>query len=91
MSTVLSCAAEAIGSTPLVRLDRLTRQGGVEGKILAKLEYLNPGFSKKDRAALGIIDEAESTGALTPGQHVIELTSGNMGTAGVSRSTAISR
>ena len=55
MSQVLKSAAEAIGNTPLVRLDRLTSLHGVKGTILAKLEYLNPGFSKKDRAALGII------------------------------------
>jgi cysteine synthase A len=61
-----------------VSLDRLT--AGLEGRILAKLEYLNPGFSKKDRAALRIIDEAERSGALHPGQTVVELTSGNMGT-----------
>ena len=59
MSQVLKSAAEAIGNTPLVRLDRLTKLHGVKGSILAKLEYLNPGFSKKDRAALGIIEEAE--------------------------------
>ena len=47
MSQVLNSAAEAIGNTPLVRLDRLTSLHGVTGTILAKLEYLNPGFSKK--------------------------------------------
>ena len=80
MSRVLKSVAEAIGNTPLVRLDRLTRLHGVKGTILAKLEYLNPGFSKKDRAAQGIIEEAESLGILSPGQTVVELTSGNMGT-----------
>jgi len=80
MSKILDSAIEAIGNTPLVRLDRLTKVHGVKGTILAKLDYLNPGFSKKDRAALGIIEEAERTGALTPGQAVVELTSGNMGT-----------
>ena len=80
MSQVLKSAAEAIGNTPLVRLDRLTKLHGVTGTILAKLEYLNPGFSKKDRAALGIIEEAENLGILSPGQTVVELTSGNMGT-----------
>ena len=69
---------EAIGQTPLVELGRIT--ANLDGRILAKLEYLNPGFSKKDRAALRIIEEAEHTGALDPGQTVIELTSGNMGT-----------
>lgn len=70
--------SSAIGSTPLVALDRLCAQ--VDGRIIAKLEYLNPGFSKKDRAALQIILDAEQSGELTPGQPVIELTSGNMGT-----------
>ncbi|UQA92345.1 PLP-dependent cysteine synthase family protein [Streptomyces halobius] len=69
---------EAIGSTPLVRLDRITE--GMNGAILAKLDYLNPGLSKKDRAAKWIIEEAERSGQLKPGQPVVELTSGNMGT-----------
>ena len=68
----------AIGNTPLVELSRLTH--GLEGRILAKLEYLNPGFSKKDRIALQMIEEAESAGELTPGQTIVELTSGNTGT-----------
>jgi cysteine synthase len=68
----------AIGNTPLMELSRLTR--GLEGRILAKLEYLNPGFSKKDRIALQMIEEAESAGELTPGQTIVELTSGNTGT-----------
>jgi cysteine synthase A len=80
MADVLNSVVDTIGGTPLVRLDRLTKQAGVKGTILAKLEYLNPGFSKKDRAALGIIEEAERSGLLKPGQTVVELTSGNMGT-----------
>ena len=55
-------------------------QAGLRGRILAKLDYLNPGFSKKDRAALGILDAAAANGSLAPGQTVVELTSGNMGT-----------
>lgn len=74
----LRSVVDAIGDTPLVELSRLT--AGLDGRILAKLEYLNPGFSKKDRAARGILDLAESSGALRPGQTVVELTSGNMGT-----------
>ena len=70
----------AIGNTPLVRLDRLVQHYGCDGTILAKLDHLNPGFSKKDRAALGVIEAAERDGALKPGQTVVELTSGNMGT-----------
>ena len=68
----------AIGQTPLVELSRIT--ASFDGRVLAKLEYLNPGFSKKDRAALRIIEEAEESGELQAGQTVIELTSGNMGT-----------
>ncbi|QVN19936.1 pyridoxal-phosphate dependent enzyme [Burkholderia pyrrocinia] len=71
---------DAIGATPFVRLDRLTKAHGLEGTILAKLGYLNRGFSKKDRAAQGIIDKAERSGALRPGQTVVELTLGNIGT-----------
>lgn len=74
----LSSVIEAIGDTPLVELSRITR--GVEGRILAKLEYLNPGFSKKDRIARQIIEEAEADGRLRTGQTVVELTSGNTGT-----------
>src|SRR5688572_24866456 len=75
---LLSSVLGAIGNTPLVELSRLTR--GIEGRILAKLEYLNPGFSKKDRIALQMIEEAETDGKLQPGQTVVELTSGNTGT-----------
>jgi len=69
---------EAIGQTPVVELSRLTH--GLDGRILAKLEYLNPGFSKKDRIARQIIEDAERDGLLAPGQTVVELTSGNTGT-----------
>src|SRR5579872_1688692 len=75
---MLRSVVEAIGATPLVELSRLTR--GTGGRILAKLEYLNPGFSKKDRIARQIIEDAERTGELKPGQPVVELTSGNTGT-----------
>lgn len=71
-------AVEAIGETPVVELARLTR--GLAGRILAKLEYLNPGFSKKDRIARQIIADAEAAGLLAPGGTVVELTSGNTGT-----------
>lgn len=75
---LLSSVVHAIGSTPLVELARITE--GVEGRILAKLDYLNPGFSKKDRIARQMIEDAEESGALQPGQPVVELTSGNTGT-----------
>ncbi|MDK3071647.1 cysteine synthase family protein [Sedimentitalea sp. JM2-8] len=71
---------EVIGRTPSVWLDRMVEARGLEGRILAKLDYLNPGFSKKDRTARGIIEAARADGTLQPGQSVVELTSGNMGT-----------
>src|SRR6516164_7615862 len=69
-------AVEAIGNTPLVELRRFPSGG----RILLKLEYLNPGFSKKDRIARQIVEDAEADGSLRPGQTVVELTSGNTGT-----------
>ena len=77
-TTTYASVIEAIGQTPLVELKRMTE--GVAGTILAKLEYLNPGFSKKDRIARQIIQDAEENGDLEPGQPVVELTSGNTGT-----------
>ena len=75
---LLPSVVEAIGDTPLVELSRLAK--GCNGRILAKLEFLNPGFSKKDRIARQIIEDAEADGTLAPGQTVVELTSGNTGT-----------
>jgi cysteine synthase A len=80
LTEILDSVADVIGRTPLVRLDRLIEAADVKGTLLAKLEYLNPGFSKKDRAALRIVEEAEREGLLKEGQTVVELTSGNMGT-----------
>jgi cysteine synthase A len=80
MLKVLDGIHEAIGNTPIVNLRRLTSKYGVLGNIFAKLEYLNPGYSKKDRIAKQIIEEAERDGSLKPGQAVVELTSGNTGT-----------
>ena len=74
---VLNSVLGAIGGTPLIRLSRLWPG---PGEILAKLDYLNPGGSKKDRIALQMIEEAERDGHLSPGQTVVELTSGNTGT-----------
>jgi len=68
----------AIGNTPVVELSRLTK--GLPGRLVVKLDYLQPGFSKKDRVALRMIEDAEASGALRPGQPVVELTSGNAGT-----------
>lgn len=68
---------DAIGGVPVVELSRLTR--GVNGRIVAKLDYLNPCGSKKDIIARYIIEEAEEKGWLKPGQTVVEVTSGNTG------------
>lgn len=67
---------EAIGNTPLVRLNRL---GQGAGEIWVKLEFLNPGGSIKDRSALAIVREAEARGKLGPGATIVEATAGNMG------------
>jgi cysteine synthase A len=67
----------AVGNTPLIRLDGLSRETGCE--ILGKAEFLNPGGSVKDRAALYIIQDAEQRGALKPGGTVVEGTAGNTG------------
>lgn len=69
---------EAIGETPLVALDRLTR--GLDGRILAKIEFFSPGLSKKDRIARRILEDARAAGELPAGRPVIELTSGSTGT-----------
>ena len=77
-SAIGASVLAAIGATPLVELSRVTT--GLDGRVLAKLEYLNPGGSKKDRIALRMIEDAEASGQLRPGQTVVELTSGNTGT-----------
>jgi cysteine synthase A len=70
---------ETIGATPLVRLNRLPQEAGCTATVLAKLEFFNPLSSVKDRAALGMIEDAEQTGHLVPGSTIIESTSGNTG------------
>ena len=79
-SSVLPSAMHAIHDTPCVDLSRVVEHLGLRGKILAKLEYLSPGFSKKDRIARQMLEEALASGDLKPGQTVLELTSGNTGT-----------
>ena len=74
---ILDGFAGAVGNTPLIRLGRLSRETGCE--ILGKAEFLNPGGSVKDRAALWIIRAAEKSGALKPGGTVVEGTAGNTG------------
>lgn len=68
---------ETVGNTPMIRLNRLSDETGCE--ILGKAEFLNPGGSVKDRAALAIIEDAEESGALKPGGTIVEGTAGNTG------------
>ena len=68
---------DLVGNTPLVRVNNVT--DGARGQVLAKVEYLNPGGSVKDRIAVRMVDEAERTGALQPGGTIVEPTSGNTG------------
>src|SRR5947208_4878442 len=68
---------ELVGNTPIVRLVSLGR--GVEPRLIAKLEYLNPGGSVKDRIGLAMIEKAEQEGKLKPGGTIVEPTSGNTG------------
>ncbi len=72
-------AASLIGNTPLVRLERIEKALGLKATIAAKLEYLNPSGSIKDRVALSMIEEAERQGKLKEGSVIIEPTSGNTG------------
>ena len=80
MEKYITSITQAIGKTPLLRLDMIKAHLGFDGNIFAKLEHMNPSFSKKDRIALGMIDLAERKGLLKPGQPVLEMTSGNTGT-----------
>jgi cystathionine beta-synthase len=75
-STHYNCLLDAIGHTPLVKVPL-----NIPGSLYAKLEYLNPGGSVKDRSALFMIEEAERTGTLKPGGTIIEASSGNQGAA----------
>ncbi len=80
MSQIKESASELIGGTPILKLNRYTANAGIENAaILAKLEYLNPAGSVKDRIALAMIEDAEKKGELAPGATIIEPTSGNTG------------
>ncbi len=80
MRTIKESAAELIGNTPMLRLNRYSAKEGITGvTLLAKLEYLNPAGSVKDRIALAMIEDAEEKGILKPGATIIEPTSGNTG------------
>jgi cystathionine beta-synthase len=77
MSRTYPAVIDLVGHTPIVRLDRIS--GDVPGSILAKLEFLNPGGSNKDRIGLAMIEAAERDGKLRPGGTIVEPTSGNTG------------
>ena len=76
---VYTSVDKMIGGTPLLELTNLEKELGLKAKLLAKLEYLNPAGSAKDRIARAMIDEAEREGKLGPGSVIIEPTSGNTG------------
>lgn len=79
MSNIYTSADQLIGKTPLLELSHIEQTLGLKARILAKLEYLNPAGSVKDRIAKAMIDEAEASGKLTAGSVIIEPTSGNTG------------
>jgi cystathionine beta-synthase len=86
MHNVHDSVIDLVGDTPLVRLNSVT--AGLQANVYAKLEYLNPGNSVKDRIALQIIEDAERSGELKPGGTIVEGTSGNTG-AGLAMAAAI--
>ena len=79
MANVYTCAEELIGHTPLLELQNIEKVYDLKARILAKIEYFNPGGSIKDRAAKEMLDDAERRGILTPSTVIIEPTSGNTG------------
>ncbi len=79
MANIYTSADQLIGKTPLLELTHIEKNLGLKAKILAKLEYLNPAGSVKDRVAKAMIDDAEEKGLLKPGSVIIEPTSGNTG------------
>ena len=80
MGEIKQSALELIGGTPILQLNQYAKKAGVtDVTLLAKLEYLNPAGSVKDRIALGMIEDAEKKGTLKPGATIIEPTSGNTG------------
>ena len=76
---VFNNVVEAIGYTPMIRLDRLAKKHGIKCQIFAKTEFVNPGQSVKDRIGISMLRMAEKEGKLKPGDTVVECTSGNTG------------
>ena len=79
MGKIYNNVSELIGNTPLVELKHIEEKYGLKCRLLAKLEYLNPAGSAKDRVAKEMIEQAERDGILQPGATIIEPTSGNTG------------
>ena len=79
MAKIYTSAEQLIGHTPLLELARLEKAEGLSAHLLAKLEYLNPAGSVKDRVARAMIEDAEAKGLLKEGSVIIEPTSGNTG------------
>ena len=79
MTNIYKTADELIGKTPLLEMTHMEEKLGLKAKVIAKLEYLNPAGSVKDRVAREMIDDAEKSGKLTPDSVIIEPTSGNTG------------
>ena len=79
MSAIYTSADQLIGKTPLLELVHLEKKYGLKARVLAKLEYLNPAGSVKDRVAKAMIDDAEQRGVIKAGSTIIEPTSGNTG------------
>lgn len=79
MASIYTSVDQLIGNTPLLRLTHIEKQHGLNARLLAKLEYLNPAGSVKDRVALAMIRDAEACGKLQPDSVIIEPTSGNTG------------
>lgn len=88
MSHIYTSADQLIGNTPLLELTHIEKAFQLKARILAKLEYLNPSGSVKDRIAKAMIDDAERAGRLKPGSVIIEPTSGNTGIGLASVATA---
>ena len=79
MSRIYTAVDQLIGGTPLLELTHIEQAEGLKARLLAKLEYLNPAGSVKDRVGKAMIDDAERRGLLKPGSVIIEPTSGNTG------------
>ena len=79
MSNYFTSVEQLIGNTPLLELTNIEKEEGLGARVFAKLEYLNPAGSAKDRIGKAMIDDAEASGKLKPGSVIIEPTSGNTG------------